>query len=180
MINLRKIQPVLFGLLFMGGSGFVLIWMWTSIDNFGVSLQERRQTIVNEEAFDNQYNNLVSIVEATEDERQLLEQFVLRDDSDTIALLSQIDEIALNQGVKLETQELRVIEQEGSFDNLAASFEVSGREDAVIKIIKMFETLPYHGYVTTLSMQRSFDEITGQNNIKANVALLITIKKYDH
>ncbi|MFT5037246.1 MAG: hypothetical protein ACI9VM_000824 [Candidatus Azotimanducaceae bacterium] len=179
MITLQKIRPILFAFLFMGTAASGLGWIWFSIESYGTDLRDRLQTIANEQAFSAQYDDLLAVTQKTETERMILNQFVLRDESDTITLLSRLDEIEMEQGVDLETQELSVSEGLGSFDNLEVSFKLSGNGREVNNMIRIFETLPYHGYITSLSIHRIFDETTGGREIDARILLLVSVKKHD-
>lgn len=179
MSNFKKYQSIALAFIFMCASASGLYFMWVSVDGFGADLYESVQAVTNERAFDTQYSELQSILEETEVERQVLDTFVLQDDSDTIALLSKIDEIAFAQGVVLTTNNLKVVESTTDFNDLAVSFSIEGDETGVFNMVRMFETLPYHGRITNLDVNRSSEKTTNRVTSKVTISLLLSIKKYD-
>lgn len=175
----RKIQPLVVSLVFVAVAAGVLLWLWVGIDNFGGKLYARMQTIANERALKNQYTQLLATVGETQEEREALAKFVLTDENDTIALLSQIDEIAHAHNLELTTSDLKVIEKSGDFDDLSVSFHFEGGKASVEKMIQMFETLPYHGYITSLSVHRGAAESSGYVSTEASISLLLSIRNHD-
>ena len=178
MQYIKKIQQLLLALVFMCVSGGALAWLWVAVDQSGDELMNRIQTIENQRVFENQLNELRKIVENTEEQRESLYAFIIKNENDTIRLLSELDEMALKQDVELATRQLKVIEGPGNFDNLEVSFSVSGIEGTVLQVIKMFETLPYHGTITSLSFERTTD-VSGVQLANASISLLLTISNYD-
>lgn len=163
----------------MAGMAGAFAWIWFMVDKQGDELQTQVQTVVDREVFAKQFDQLIKTVEATERERENLEQFILQNDTDTIALLSELDKIASEHGVELSTRELTVETTKEEFDRLILKYDLVGREESVIKIIKMLETLPYHGEISGLTLNRNLIEETNETELVAGVSLLLSIKKYD-
>lgn len=179
MSKLQKLHPMLFAIIFLAVSVASLSFVWLRIDSDGDEVYERMQTIANEEAFETQYNELQDRMDQTASERRFLDQFVLQDENSAIELLSTVDEIALRHNIELATKQLTVIENGGDFDDLSVSFNLMGTEDSVMKMIRMFETMPYHGRITALAVGRINDKKKGTLVVEADISLLVSIKKND-
>lgn len=176
---LKKMQQPIIALLFLCAAAASLTWLWFTIGSSGEELKKRLETLENKQEFESQLVQLNDIVNESVAEREQLESFILSDENDTIALLSELDAIAQDQGVTLATQELSVQEEKGRFNTLAMRLNISGEEASVMRLIKMLETLPYHGEMASLSYRRSENTSTGQTSVTANVALRLTMNEYD-
>ena len=175
----RNIHSIIAATLFLGGAVVVFVLVAHMINTKGTALKERLRIIADEQVLEQQYVSLAKAIRETEEERQLLAGFVLEDERDTIDLLSTLDAIAKELGVTLSTQELREQDSTGAFNTLLLSYEIQGREDAVIKMSEMLETLPYHGHVTSFTLQRSAGEQGVQKASVAKISLEISIRNHD-
>lgn len=176
---LAKARSVFFALLFAVAAAGGVWWLWVTVDSFGEELRNQMQTIANEAAFENQYAQLLTMVEESEAERTTLSTFILKDEDDTIALLSQLDDIAARQGVTLETQKLDVEETGEQFNQLILSYRLKGTEAAVMNMVRLFETLPYHSEIVALNIDRKRTESESITDVTAGITLNISIEKYD-
>ena len=163
----------------MLGMGGLFLWIWFMVNQEGAELKNQVQTVADRKVFARQFSDLTKTVEATAVEREELEAFILTDDGDTIALLSEFDRIAVGHDVDLVTKELTVETTKGEFDQLVLKYHLVGSEVAVFKMIQIFETLPYHGEINGLTINREISEDTGEIEVTATVSLLLSIKKYD-
>ena len=156
-----------------------VFWLAHFVATMGDGLNERMITVANKNAFEEEFDALTALVAETKQDREALDQFILNDEADTIDLLSEFDAIAERQQVNLSTNQLAVTETSGEYDMLSLTYTVSGSEDAVIRMIEIFESLPYHGEVESLTYARKENGETGINNVTASVALQLSIKKHD-
>lgn len=178
MPSFAHIKPLLIALLFVGSAIAGYVWLWHAVERMGDGLLAQVQLIENQEAFDTEYAMLLDTVESSTEQRAKLETFILNGEDDTITLLSELDVITQNYGVEIATQQLQEIEQTGDFNQLDVSFSLTGPEEQVVALVQLFETLPYHGRVTSLSMQRTVSEDTA-STMKASISLLLTIARHD-
>ena len=145
------------------------------IENQSEVLTERQQAVADEQALVSERAQIRSVLEDTTEERAELARYILDGDDDTAAFLSDIDDIAERLVIELSTKQLEVSEEEGDFDVLTVSFDVSGTESAVRTLLQMFETLPYVSEVTVVSLQRSFDPLIGIRSLRGSVTIELSI-----
>lgn len=175
----KKLQPLFLAILFVLVTITVLFYISSEIERRGEILTKNMQLIADEQSFETQYTVSQDMVLATVDERAELERYIVADNRATIELLSQLDEIGSRQGVELTTSNLEEQSTDGTFNALLIRYNISGRADAVMHMIKIFETLPYHGYVSSLSVARSYDSTIGEQTVRAEIELRLSIKKHD-
>jgi len=174
-----KLQLPIIAFLFLCATAAGLAWLWFTVESSGAELKTRLQTVANQQEFENQLTQLTGEVKGSAIEREQLKSFILSDEKDTIALLSELDRIAQNQGVQLATQELQVKEKKGRFNTLSMRLKISGTEANVLRLIRMLEVLPYHGEMSSLSFDRRHDDTTGVSVAEAIITLELTISQYD-
>lgn len=127
-----------------------LLWLIISkITVEGTALTERVETIADNNAKMKVYRDLQRLVDETEEHRESIGLFVLSEDK-TSEFLTDIESLEKSQGVELTTNSLNVTTKEGVFDELVIEFLVKGNEEGVKKMMRIFETLPYHSKVTSL------------------------------
>lgn len=176
--NIKKFQSLVIALVFMGSMIGLYIWMDTLVVSEGIALEKQAETISSQEEFSSQFRQLQSMVSETESEREKLETYILADDADTITLLTEIDAIAKQQNVILETNQLSVDETKGAFNTLNLSYTLEGTEEALMNMLRIFETLPYHGSIIKVSIDRKASGAS-PGSISADIALQLTIEDYD-
>lgn len=175
----KKIHSIIIALMFLGVAIAVLVAISLMVKERGEALRESMQLIADEQRFEKQYTVLAASVRETVEEREMLEKAILRGDRDTIELLSTLDNVAAGQGVELTTNSLTENEGTGRFGELTLVYTVSGSEKAVMRMLEIFEHLPYHGHITSVSVRRSTSAGTGATEAIANLTLVLTIEKYD-
>jgi hypothetical protein len=136
MTELRKIQPkyillILFIIL-------VITWSYTlysvfikaqEIDNLGFEVghtEQRKESI----------NDLIKQLSATEDKRQFLASHFI-DQEDLLVLIEQIEDLAKNLNVFLETREIK------SETELSLVFRLDANLEAIIEFLTALDKLPY-------------------------------------
>lgn len=128
-----------------------LVWVLLQINHGGDQLKTYTTTIANNAAEQKQFETLHDLVEKTADDRAALQQFLLTKDK-TVDLLAQIESIGQQQGAIVTTKSLQVKSEKNSDEELVISFEVTGSQEAVMRMLKILETLPYHSTVQTASL----------------------------
>ncbi len=86
-----------------------------------------------------------------------------------------VEQLALEQGVELTTNSLKVNKGEGSFDTLLISYSVSGTQQRVETLLQLFETLPYDANISTLSLQ--YTDEKGFPAAAGNITLTVSLFK---
>jgi hypothetical protein len=161
-------------LVFFISVSVALVSILQFLQTKGDELVAQTQELANYTARESSYRELESLIQKTEEERRQLETRVLTEEK-TIDFLTEIETLAIKQNVDLTTNTLQVVPQEGLFDELVIMFTVDGQEDDVYKLVRLFESLPYHAYISSLSLQHTFDEndiSMGKGSIELTVSLL--------
>lgn len=96
-------------------------------------------------------SNLSRLLEETEDEREELRSYVIRQ-SDIIDFLALIEELGSSHGATVTTASLNVIEGNDSFGELHVSIRADGTKSAVLHVLELLETLPYKSHVSRASL----------------------------
>lgn len=162
----------------LGVAGSLLAYLWFYLEDRGSKLQEDLQTVHNRQRLEREYKVLQEQLEATETERAALVSRVVAGENGTVAFLSLIDEIAAELGVELATEGLNVEKtDEPGFDKLVVEFSFKGSESQTTKLLKMFETLPYHGRLTKLNLVRTYNADTDSWLQAGDVTLELSIQE---
>lgn len=99
-----------------------------------------------------------SLISETIDEagsRSRLRSLVLLSESDTIGFLTTVEETAKVLGVDVTTlalEEKKITDP--YFNELSATFSLRGEGEAVERVLKLFELLPYRSYIESLTLDR--------------------------
>lgn len=112
--------------------------------------------------------SLTQALADTKAERESLTARILPED--VISFLAFIEDLGREQGVKLVTSSLTVKPIDAVFENLVLSIEVRGTYTDVIRVVSLFEYLPYQSSLNTLRISRE----NGENNWRATFMVEIT------
>jgi len=149
----QKTKAIAFGsVVLLVLSIAALVFTWGYVNAKGEGLVERATAVANANAREQIYAELTQLVDSTKSDREELSTYILTEEK-TIYFLSSIESMAADQQVDLTTNSLNVVEGRGKFDTLVISFSVSGYEEHIYSLLKMFETIPYHGEVSKLSLE---------------------------
>jgi len=141
-------------LIFLAGAGVVFGWVLYEVRGLGQQLLAQVQVIANKNVKEKKYVELTKLVEATAAERAALARHVLSE-ADTVAFLAEIEAVGKRQGVDLSTISLAVEEMKDGPDILTAQFKIAGPEATVIRMLSIFETLPYESTLTRVNLSRA-------------------------
>jgi len=162
-------------ILLVGAIAGVLL-AWQYVHTKGEELVHETTVVANFNARDQRYTELAQLIDATRADRDILTSYLLSE-KDTIEFLSSIERVAVEQGVDLVTNSLQVVPGTGLFDTLVISFALEGQKSHVYTMLRVLETLPYHGYVTKLSFHES--EKNGATITTGTVELTVSLIQYD-
>ncbi len=173
-LSTTKLLFVTIVLLVVVVSLFVLFVLKLNKASSGLELAV--QTIANEAEFRKDQQTLKTILDNTSDIRTELLSYVLSGDGGTVQFLSLVDKTAADLGIKLSTTKLEVRPAaKGRFNTLLVSFSLEGSEPSVEKMLKALEVLPYSSRIMDLELNRSFNTITGINQVTGSVGMEISI-----
>jgi hypothetical protein len=77
----------------------------------------------------------------------------------------------------MTTNSLEVVEQEGLFNTLVISFSVEGATERVDTMVHIFETLPYHAFVSDILF--SYDQKPVNPTTEGTIELTVSLLQYD-
>lgn len=146
----------------------------------GYFLKSKEQTLQNqltalqkEQQQESLYFKLEKLAIDSAPKRELLRAPLLDQESESIEVLTWIEELAPKIGVSLETKNLvKVTDKETKTDWIEVSFAFSGTQEDVERFVKILEHIPYLSYLTTLSMSAR-----SSTNWEANTTLRILLFK---
>lgn len=157
-------------------SVIAVTYVWFDLGNKGEQLLQNMQVVKDRELLEREYVTLQSLIEDTAGDRAELEQYVLSGDDGAVTFLSVIEEVARNSKVNLTTERLEVIEtEEKGFNDLEVAFSLKGEQRAIMKMLQLFELLPYQGRVVSFTSARKRDAATGVQIMDGSAVLKLSI-----
>ncbi len=173
-MHLRKTHLVaIIGLLYAVLMLALASWVVYTVVMDGISLKDKARTIAETNAKIQSYKELQERVVATSEMRESLSKFVITD-NETGSFLTEIEKLGESLGVKMTTTSLAEEKVEGGLNILQIQFVLEGQEEQVKNMILLFETLPYHSKMGSLSFVRQ-----DEGRAKAVIDLSVTLVPYD-
>lgn len=164
----------IFALAYLFFAMSALAWVIYEVSVSGQDLLDRVAAIADKNAKVKTYTEFSKLIEETEAERKTLASHVLTEDK-TSAFLTEIESLASSVGVTLRTSSLEVNDKKESvFNSLIIKFEMEGPELFVKNLLSIFETLPYHSQVTSLTFTQ-----TENGSVKGTVEIKVTLLDYE-
>ncbi len=100
-------------------------------------------------------DSLVSPTDGEAGSRSRLRALVLLSESDTIAFLTTVENTAKSLGVGVTTLDLKEEKiSDQYFNELVATFSLRGEGEAVERVLKLLELLPYRSHIGSLNLNR--------------------------
>jgi len=146
------------------------------VQNEGEKLVKQTKEVEDFNMREQSYRELSNLIDSTQEDRSELNKYILTEEK-TIDFLSTIEQIAIDQGVELTTNSLHISEETGMFDALTISFSVAGLQQQVETMLQIFETLPYHAFVSDITFQYSKTE--GVKMLRGTIELTVSILQHD-
>jgi len=171
MTRQTKIVGII-GLVYVFLTAALLGWVIFEVITAGQALTERVTAIADKNAKVKVYSELSNLVKETKTQRETLASFMLTEE-DTSTFLTDIESIGASKQVSLVTDSLQVTKQDGLFDLLSIQFSLEGRESSVAEMLTIFETLPYHSQVFSLTYERGEGDV-----VKSTLGLEVSLLKH--
>jgi len=163
-------------LLFLLASSVSVFFILQYIQTQGEELVTQAKEVTEYEEREQSYRDLSQLIEETKQQREELNTHILTEEK-TIDFLSNIEKLAVNQGVELVTNSLKVSEDTKFFETLTIAFSVKGMENRVYALLELLETLPYHSFVSKISLQNR--DTTNVSMINGDIELTVSLLQYD-
>jgi Tfp pilus assembly protein PilN len=141
----------------------------------GTLLVQQIETIRAERSQEDTFYRLQRVAEESIGDRQAVGSYFLREESDTIEFLTQIESLAPQAGVVLKTEGLeKKTDKATNVQSIDVTISFSGSEDNVETFMRMLENLPYLLKVTSLDMSAQSSTLW-----QAKVTLRVQLLPYD-
>jgi len=151
-------------------------YVWFDLGSKGALLLQNMQVVKDRELLEREYVTLQGLIADTENDRVALKQYVLSGDDGAVSFLSTIEEIALDSNIDLTTQRLEVkVTPPAGFNELEVAFLLKGEQRSMMRMLQLFELLPYQGRVVSLTTTRKKDATTGSQLMEGSIVLRLSI-----
>ncbi|HEY0964600.1 MAG TPA: hypothetical protein VGE31_02280 [Candidatus Paceibacterota bacterium] len=153
----------------------VLGYMLFQIEAKGRQLKEQIKTLNEERGQEDAFYKLQRTAEESAGDRALLGGHFLREESDTIDLLTRIESLAPKMGVVHKIDGLQKVSDKTKTTNwIEISISFSGNEEQVDNFVKMLENLPYLLKITSLNLSAQTSTLWN-----ARVTMRVYVLNYD-
>ncbi len=112
-------------------------------------------------------------VDTSEERERLTSHFLLRE-SDSISFLSDIESLAPQVGIYLETKGLKQFSDKEKLNWIEANFDISGSREDVERFVQMLELLPYVSRLTSVDMNAMAEQ-----SWQAAITIQVQLLSYD-
>ncbi len=140
----------------------------------GERLVEQIATLEEQQAQEASYYRLQRIAEDSKADRDQVQSYFLQKESDSIDFLNHVESLAPGAGVVLETNELKLLTEDGGANWIQATFSFSGSRFNVQNFIQALETLPYVVQLTNVKMEAQSSMLW-----QASVVMQVQVLTYD-
>ena len=151
------------------------IFMLFQIQSKEKVLQDQLLALNDELARGDSFSKLQKVAEESTTDRNQLDTYFLRQDSDSIDVLNLVESMAPKAKVALQTKGLqKITDKDTKTDWVEVSFVFSGQREDVEKFVAILERLPYLSYITSLTISAK-----SAASWEAQVTLRAYIYSYD-
>ncbi len=172
------IKVLIFSLLLLAVSAGIAIYTFTAIDQHGKKLIIDLKSLKDHYYLKSEYAKLKTEVDESAADRERLSSLVLEGEDGAVNFLSLVDTLAKDLNLNLTTKQLtEEVTKETGFDDLFVEFGITGDARSAIKLIQLFELLPYHSQVIHLNVARKVDPLTNLEIVDASIGVRISIKE---
>lgn len=116
---------------------------------------EKSTQEIREKAQKSALEQITTTLDETKEERiSLFSRFP--HEEDIVDVLTSIEKIVAEQGVKITTNSLSLTVRpiDETFETLVITLNMEGSHDAIVYVLKLFETMPYQVTVTNVHLER--------------------------
>lgn len=178
MRNTTTFRVFIFSIVLLGVSLSVASYTFVSVGHSGQKLTSDLRSLKDYYYLKSEYSKLKTELAETVADREQLNSLILEGDDGAVRLLSTVDELAKDLGLTLTTKQLtKEVTKEPAFDDLFVEFGISGEARSVVKMVQMFELLPYHSQVVQLNLTRKSDTLNQNQIVDATIGLRVSIKE---
>lgn len=154
-----------------GAFGAMVYWVFEK----GDQLTEQIDTLQAQRSQESSRYRLLRQVDATISDRAQIASYFLFKESESIDFLNQVESLAPQVGVALETDGLELVEEKGDQHQwIKVSFSFSGSYDSVERFIKILETMPYVLELTSVNLQ-----VLSSTEWQGEVTMRVRVLTYD-
>lgn len=151
---MRKL--LIISLIIFFGTGTLAGANWFLQNSFGEELRVKLSNVKNYEQTEYIYDRVQTSWDESSGDRERVSKLILSDEKDTIEFLSELDRLAVANLVTISTNDLKEETIKNSkFNELVATFVVSGNDYSVKQTVRGIELLPYNLGVDRLVITRS-------------------------
>lgn len=150
-------------------------YMLFQIEAQGIRLSEQIEALGKEKAQEDSFYRLQRMAADSAQDRERVQSYFLRQEGDTIDLLTRIESLDEQTGVVLKTEGLQNVTDKATGANwIELSLSFSGEEAQVDRFVKALEHLPYLLKITSL-------ELSAQSSAlwSAKVTIRVFVLNYD-
>ncbi len=149
----KTIRTIIFATVLLLISILVFGFMVFQIIRQGDKLNIQLDTLASERAQESSYFQLIRIGEESAKDRLKIQDYFLKEESDSIDFLNLIEGLARQSGVSLKTDSLgTVTSPKDNSTWITVSVSFSGSRERVQNFVRLFETLPYVIRLTSFEM----------------------------
>ncbi len=152
----------------------VLVYAVYRINNEGTRLRDQVTVLQKEQAHQNSYFKLQKVAEDSKANREALKNHFLKESSDSINFLNEIETLAPAMGVNLKTESLdEITDKKTGAKSIDVKFTFSGSRNAVETFISTLEHIPYLSQVTSVAVTTR-----AEGDVEAKLAMKVFIISY--
>lgn len=144
------------------------------IYNEGILLRNQVDVLQKEQAHQNSYFKLQKTAEDSKVQREALETYFLKQSSDSIDFLNQIEALAPTMGVILKTDSLEeTADKKSGAKSIDVKFTCNGGRNAVERFVSALEHIPLLSQMTAVSVTAR-----SEGDFEAKIAMKVFIISY--
>ncbi len=149
----------------------VLVYAIYTVRAEGVAFVALQTTLAEQNAKQDAARTINQLVASTEADRAKLATYLVTE-NDTIALITEIENLAVAIGVSLKREDLAIVPATATdAPALKTKFSVNGQETSVQRFMEAVELLPYHTTIPSMTLGR--DGTRWQGSVEVLVTLSV-------
>lgn len=117
-------------------------------------LEEQVQILNENNTKESAYVRMRRLVDDTAHERARLAASYFKNEGDSIAFLGEVEDLARETGLSFKTVALDKVSMKEKQAYVKMTFAYEGKKDLVLNFSRLFEVLPYHARVDSLSLRQ--------------------------
>ncbi len=149
----KSVRNLVIAIILIISSAVGFIFMITRVIAQGAELNEQLTSLAEERAQEVNYLHLQRLAEESAGDRTQLQSYFFDKDDDSITLLNNIEALAEQSDITLETKDLKSVTDPVDKSVWAEmTFSYAGKKDQVRDFLRVLETLPYVLRITQVEM----------------------------